>query len=47
MLCHYDYTIVSDMNSSITYNDECSLLLIDNLDMPYAKTKEIICHGFG
>ena len=33
MLCHYDGTIAPDMNNSITYNSESSLLL------------NVICHG--
>ena len=32
------------MNSSITYNDISSLLLIGNLGMSYAEMKETICY---
>jgi hypothetical protein len=47
MLCHYDNTIVPDVNSNITYNGKSSLLLNVNLDMSYAEMKAIICHEFG
>jgi len=33
MLCYYGDTIIPDVNSSFTYNNESSLLLNDNLDM--------------
>jgi hypothetical protein len=46
MLCHYDNTIVPDVNSNITYNGKSSLLLNINLDMSYAEMKAIICHEF-
>jgi len=35
MLCYYGSNIVSEVNSSITYNDGSSLLLIGNLGMSY------------
>jgi len=47
MLCHYDDIIVHDINSSITYNGGINLLLNCNLDMSYAKIKEIIYYGLG
>jgi hypothetical protein len=40
ILCHYDDTIVHDINSNITYNGDINLLLNCNLDMSYAKIKE-------
>jgi hypothetical protein len=33
ILCHYDDTIILDVNSSIIYNSECNLLLNGSLDM--------------
>ena len=47
MLYNYDDTNVHDINSRITYNGGINLLLNCNLDMSYAKIKEIICYGFG
>jgi hypothetical protein len=44
ILCHYSDTTIHDMNSSITYNDRSSLLLIGNLGMSYAEIKETICY---
>jgi hypothetical protein len=48
MLCHYDGIFVLDVKSNMTYNDENSFLLNDNLGMSYAKIKiKNICHGLG
>jgi hypothetical protein len=47
MLCHYDVTIVPDVNINIIYNGKSSLLLDGNLNMSYAKIKVIICHRIG
>jgi hypothetical protein len=47
MLYHYNDVIVSNMNSSITYNDGSSLLLNDNLGISYVEMKLTICHGLG
>jgi hypothetical protein len=44
MLCHYGSNIVSEVNSSITYNDGSSLLLTGNLGMSYVEMKETIFH---
>jgi len=41
-LCHYSGNIVPEVNSSITYNSEISLLLTSNLGMLYAELKETI-----
>jgi len=43
-LCHYSGNIVPEVNSSITYNSEISLLLTSNLGMLYIELKETICH---
>jgi hypothetical protein len=50
ILYHYDGTFVLDVKSSMTYNDESSFLLNDNLGMSNAKIKikiKNICHGLG
>jgi hypothetical protein len=46
-LCHYNGNIVPEVSSSITYNNEISLLLTGNLGMLYAELKETICYGLG
>jgi len=45
MLYHYGDNIVPEVNNSITYNDDSSLLLTGNLSMLYLKIKETIYHG--
>ena len=48
ILYHYDGTFVLDVKSSMTYNDESSFLLNDNLGMSNAKIKiKNICHELG
>ena len=47
LLCHYDDTIVSDLNNISTYNGKNSLLLNSNLGTSYIKIKETICHRVG
>jgi len=47
MLCHYNDTIISDVNINIIYNGESNLLLYSNLSMSYAEIKEIICYRIG
>jgi hypothetical protein len=43
-LCHYNCTIISNVNSNIIYNDESNVLLTINLGMLSIEIKQIICY---